>query len=385
MKFPFNPRAPAFNAQAIKDTIQRALSAAGLNTTSGPMRDVTETIRRALSPGATPATARAPAAPQAAPAPAPSAHEAPRAPEAPQAPEAPHAPPAAAPAGFTAHSFSNAAGSRAYKLFVPARLETLPPMLVMLHGCTQSADDFAAGTRKNQLAEAQGILVVYPEQAAGANVSKCWNWFQPQDQVRSGAEPGVIAGIVQEVAARHGADPRRIFVVGLSAGAAMAVILGQTHPELFAAVGAHSGLPYGSAHDIPSALAVMKGGRRVTVASPLAQVVPTIVFHGDHDHTVQHRNGSLIVQQAIDAFAAKAAAPLEATTDRGTSPGGRSYSRTVHADAQGQACIESWTVHGAGHAWSGGSASGSYTDGAGPDASAEMLRFFLARPRGGAA
>ena len=263
-----------------------------------------------------------------------------------------------------------------------------PPLLVMLHGCTQSADDFAAGTRMNQLAQAHGFLVVYPEQTAGANVSKCWNWFQRQDQARSGAEPGVIAGIVQEVAARHGADPRRIFVAGLSAGAAMAVILGQTHPELFAAVGAHSGLPYGSAHDIPSALAAMKGGRHAAAGSPLAQAVPTIVFHGDRDHTVQHSNGSLIVRQVIDAFAATAAtaaSPLEATTDRGTSAGGRGYSRTVHADAQGQACVESWTLHGAGHAWSGGSASGTYTDSAGPDASAEMLRFFLALQRGGSA
>ena len=360
MKFPFNPRAPSFNAQAIKDSIQRALTAAGLDTRSGLMREVTETIRRALSPGAAPDTVQAPPAPQ-----------------------APAARPAPSPGGFTSHSFTshnftNAAGTRAYKLYVPAMLEGSPPMLVMLHGCTQSADDFAAGTRMNTLADAHGFLVVYPEQAQGANVSKCWNWFQPQDQARGGAEPGLIAGIVQEVAARHGADPRRIFVAGLSAGAAMAVILGQTHPEVFAAVGAHSGLPYGSAHDIPSALAAMKGGRGAVAGSALAEAVPTIVFHGDRDHTVQHSNGSLIVQQAIAAYADKGAGPMEATTDRGTSPDGRGYSRTVHADAQGQARIESWTLHGAGHAWSGGSASGSYTDGTGPDASAEMLRFFLA-------
>ena len=355
MKFPFNPRAPTFNVQAIKATIQRALCAAGLDTRTGPMREVTETIRRALSPGAAPDTVYAPPAPQ-----------------------APAARPAPPPGGFTSHSYTNAAGTRAYKLYAPTMLEGSPPMLVMLHGCTQSADDFAAGTRMNTLADAHGFLVVYPEQAAGANVSKCWNWFQTQDQARGGTEPGLIAGIVQEVAARHGADPRRIFVAGLSAGAAMAVILGQTHPDVFAAVGAHSGLPYGSAHDIPSALAAMNGGRGAAAASKLAQAVPTIVFHGDRDHTVQQSNGSLIAQQAIAAYDDKGADLLETMTDPGTSPGGRSYSRTVHADPQGRACVESWTLHGAGHAWSGGSASGSYTDGTGPDASAEMLRFFLA-------
>ena len=207
--------------------------------------------------------------------------------------------------------------------------------------------------------------------------------------MRDSGKPSLIAGIVRDVAARHGVDTRRIFVAGLSAGAAMAVILGETYPELFAAVGAHSGLPYRSAHDIPSAMAAMKGGRSgiasvraarrpdATTRSKIAQAVPTIVFHGDRDHTVQ---------QAKNAHsAAEAGMAMRDSIARGTSPGGRNFSRTVHADAVGQPCVECWTVNGAGHAWAGGSASGSYTDPSGPDASAEMVRFFLSLPRAGSA
>ena len=270
-------------------------------------------------------------------------------------------------------------------------------LIVMLHGCTQSADDFAAGTQMNRLADEHGFLVVYPEQAAHANASRCWNWFRPQDQVRDAGEPSILAGIVREVAHAHGADPRRIFVAGLSAGAAMAVVLGETYPELFAAVGVHSGLPFGSAHDIPSAMAAMKGGRSGMPGSKrmpggaggtrrtAVQPVPVIVFHGDRDHTVQPTNGDTIVRQAQEAHAREAGHSMQVTTHAGVASGGRRFSREVHTDAEGQVRIESWTLHGAGHAWSGGHASGSYTDHAGPDASAEMLRFFSVLPRCGSA
>jgi poly(hydroxyalkanoate) depolymerase family esterase len=358
-----------FDASAIQATIQRALAAAGLDTTSGALHGVTQTLRRALGgevaqPGSQAAAAMAPGT-------------------------------------FERHEFSNRAGTRTYKLYEPPRLSPRAgprAMVVMLHGCTQSADDFAAGTRMNRLADEQGFLVVYPEQASSANPSRCWNWFNAEDQARGGGEPSLIAGIASEVAARHGVDPRRIFVAGLSAGAAMAVILGQTYPDLFAAVGAHSGLPYGSAHDLPSAMAAMKGGRSgiagvqglplpaTAGSSKAAQAVPTIVFHGDRDHTVQHSNGAAIAQQAAAAYRTAAGDsadhwPWHTQTLQGTAPGGRRYSRSVQSDASGQPLIESWTLHGAGHAWSGGDASGSYTDGSGPDASAEMLRFFLALPR----
>ncbi|HYN61866.1 MAG TPA: PHB depolymerase family esterase [Rubrivivax sp.] len=398
MKNPFNARAPAFDADAINATIQRALASAGIDTTAGPMHDVTETIRRALAAGrlaeAAPSfdsesvidvTARV----------VPAGEDA----DAAWGREPSNSEAQQAPGSFEAHEFSNHAGSRGYKVYLPAAKSDAPrAMIVMLHGCTQSADDFAAGTQMNRLADEHGFLVVYPEQAAHANASKCWNWFKPQDQLRGAGEPSLIAGIVSEVARRHAADPHRIFVAGLSAGAAMAVVLGETYPELFAGVGAHSGLPYGSAHDIPSALVAMKGGRSGmpglkcvpgvagTPRRKAVQAVPVIVFHGDRDHTVQQTNGAHIVQQARDAHGARAGdAGLRVSTQAGVTSGGRRYSRTVHVDTEGQARIESWILHGAGHAWSGGHASGSFTDGTGPDASAELVRFFIALPRAGCA
>jgi poly(hydroxyalkanoate) depolymerase family esterase len=390
-----NHRPPSFDVDRITDTIQRALASAGLDTTSGPMASVTQTIRQALSAHGPSHSGQAAVAPDgvidatARVVDAPAGHgDVPR--------QQPAIIDADAAGTFEAHEFSNAIGSLAYKLYVPRCVDEKPPLVVMLHGCTQSADDFAAGTRMNRLAEEHGFLVAYPEQAAHANVSKCWNWFRTQDQGRDAGEPALIAGIVGEVAARHDVDSRRIFVVGLSAGAAMAVVLGQAYPEVFAGVGAHSGLPYASAHDIPSAMAAMKGGRgRARAGRPSPgfagshasrQAVPIIVFHGDRDHTVQHDNGVQIVNQASDAFReARDGTPLQSSTLRERSPAGRSYSRTVHTDQDGTAMIESWTIHGAGHAWSGGHASGTYTDGSGPDASAEMIRFFLALPRAGSA
>ena len=321
MKNPFNARAPTFDADAINETIQRALASAGLDTKAGPMHGVTEIIRRALAAGR-PAEANPrfddesviDVAARVVPAGEDTNAAWDREPSIGEARQRP--------GSFETHEFSNDAGSRTYKLYVPAGESDAPrAMIVMLHGCTQSADDFAAGTQMNRLADEHGFMVVYPEQAAHANASKCWNWFKPQDQLRGAGEPALIAGLVREVARRHGADPRRIFVAGLSAGAAMAVVLGETYPELFAGVGAHSGLPYGSAHDIPSALAAMKGGRSGmpglknvpgaagTPRRKAVQAVPVIVFHGDRDSTVRPKNGAHIVQQARDAHGAQGATP----------------------------------------------------------------------------
>ncbi|MCV2355995.1 PHB depolymerase family esterase [Paucibacter sp. B2R-40] len=383
MKNLFSARTKAFNADAINATIERALTSAGLNTAIGPMRHVTETIRCALAAGRTSDSHSAAAVDVDAAVDAKLDRGRLRKPASSKQ--------ALKPGSFETHQFSNAAGSRAYKVYSPKAASATPrAMVVMLHGCTQTVDDFAAGTQMNRLADIHGFLVLYPEQAAQANASKCWNWFQPQDQLRGDGEPSLIAGIAREVADKHGADPQRIFVAGLSAGAAMAVVLGETYPELFAGVGAHSGLPYGSAHDIPSALLAMKGGRSgiaglrnfgqtaVSQGRSATQAVPTIVFHGDRDHTVQQSNSKLIVQQARDAYGSGPSQDaLHVGTRFGVAEGGRRFSREIHTDALGQARIESWTLHGGGHAWSGGHPSGSYTDGAGPDASAEMVRFFL--------
>jgi poly(hydroxyalkanoate) depolymerase family esterase len=291
-------------------------------------------------------------------------------------PGAPAAPAARASAAesFTTGQYRNECGGREYKLFEPARDGGALPLVVMLHGCTQDPDDFARGTRMNALARAQGFLVLYPAQSQRGNAQRCWNWFKHNHQARGKGEPAILAGMVRDVVARHGVDPHRVYVAGLSAGGAMAAILGDAYPDLFAAVGVHSGLPTGSATDVTSAFAAMRGdggaGRRV--ARPGA-TPPTIVFQGDADATVNVVNGERVI----------AAGGLQARADaqRGSSAMGVPYTRRLWVDGHGLERGEQWTLHGVGHAWSGGDLSGSYTDPRGPDASAEMLRFFLAHPR----
>jgi poly(hydroxyalkanoate) depolymerase family esterase len=281
-----------------------------------------------------------------------------------------------APGQFIAGSFGNHAGTRAYKLYVPtAHAGRALPLVVMLHGCKQNPDDFAAGTRMNALAESQPCLVLYPAQARQANQAGCWHWFRREDQMRDHGEPSIIAGMTRQVMQRYGIDPRQVCVAGLSAGGAMAAVLGVTYPELYAAVGIHSGLACGSAKDLPSALAAMHGiapaGQAVTSMPP----VPTIVFHGDRDRTVHPRNGEQVVQGSVAAGQTGGKVQVE----RGRVAGGHGYTRSIHHDAGGRAVLESWVVHGGGHAWFGGSAEGSYVDPKGPAASDAMLRFFLAR------
>ena len=283
---------------------------------------------------------------------------------------------------FLDSSFTSAAGTRAYKVYVPASHSAAPgvrmPLVVMLHGCTQSPDDFAAGTRMNALADEHGFVVAYPAQSAGANGSRCWNWFRSQDQYRDRGEPSIVAGIAREVASRYEVDERRIFVAGMSAGAAMAVVLGATYPELFAAVGAHSGLAYRAAHDIPSAFAAMRDGASRAGGNSAGSPVPTIVFHGDADRTVQAGNGAAIIEQVVGSRADRSS--LRTDVQSGIAAGGTRYLRNTYADAADRVVAEQWVLHGVGHAWSGGSAAGSYTDARGPDASAEMIRFFLSQP-----
>ena len=282
---------------------------------------------------------------------------------------------------WTAGELENAAGRRAYKLYVPSKYagQSLP-LIVMLHGCKQSPDDFAAGTQMNIQAEEHGCVVLYPAQSNSANPSRCWNWFRREDQVRDAGEPSLIADMTREVVRQYGADPANVFVAGLSAGGAMAAVMGVTYPDLYAAVGIHSGLAFGSAHDLPSALAAMKGlsvsmGRRGDTAPPV-HATPTIVFHGDRDRTVHPRNGIDAIVNSAHWEGGQGGA-VEA--EQGQAPGGHSYTRTVHRDAAGQLLLEHWLVHGGGHTWFGGSRAGSYSDPRGPDASAEMVRFFLQR------
>ncbi|WP_240317647.1 alpha/beta hydrolase family esterase [Janthinobacterium lividum] len=291
---------------------------------------------------------------------------------------APGTTPAEVPAGaqFIDGVYRNHAGTRSYKLYIPSSYHgQAMPLIVMLHGCTQNPDDFAAGTQMNALAEEKECFVVYPAQTQGANSSRCWNWFNAIDQQRDQGEPSLIAGIARQVIDDYPVNEREVFVAGLSAGGAMAVIVGTLYPDLFAAVGVHSGLPFASAQDLPSALAAMKGG-----AMPNAQRkapaggVPIIVFHGDRDTTVNPRNGDELIAQGVRSQAGGKAA--KAASIDGSVPNGHRYTRTTHSQADGSPLGEHWVIHGAGHAWSGGSNNGSYTDGKGPDASREMLRFF---------
>jgi poly(hydroxyalkanoate) depolymerase family esterase len=273
---------------------------------------------------------------------------------------------------FIEGTFSNAAGSRTYKLFIPSRSQGQPlPLVVMLHGCTQSPDDFAAGTRMNFLADEQNCFVVYPEQPSGANQAKCWNWFRTGDQQRGGGEPSLIEGITCQIMRDYSIDPKRIYVGGLSAGGAAAAIMGAAYPDLYAAVGIHSGLACGAASDLPSAFVAMRQGGGAEAIADDGSPLPTIVFHGDRDTTVHPNNGDRILQQSANATSPTA------KVLRGRVPRGHAYTRTILTDASGRGISEHWNIHGAGHAWSGGSPAGSYTDPRGPDATREMLRFFL--------
>jgi poly(hydroxyalkanoate) depolymerase family esterase len=240
----------------------------------------------------------------------------------------------------------------------------------MLHGGTQDTDDFAAATRMNVLAEEYGLIVAYPSQSKVANPSLCWNWFNPEHQMRGVGEPSIIAGITNEIVAEYDIDPHRVFVAGLSAGGAMAAVMGATYPEVYAAIGVHSGLPYRSATDVASAFAAMRGDpglhpRRRGKARRAADNRPrlrTIIFHGDADRIVHPSNATKLIE---------AQATLSETVERAMarSSASRAYTRTVTRDKTGFAVREQWLIHGSGHTWSGGSLDGTYTDPSGPDAS----------------
>jgi len=283
------------------------------------------------------------------------------------------------PGQFVSGSYANQAGSRPYKLYIPTSYaEQRLPLVVMLHGCTQTADAFANGTRMNALAEERQCFVLYPEQTHAANRSRCWNWFKRGDQSRGQGEPAILAGMTLEVTRRYRIDQSKVYVAGLSAGGAMAAVMGTAYPDIYAAVGVHSGLASGSAHDLLSALAVMRGIRAPMSGDHSGSkrrepAMPTIVFHGDRDRTVHPRNGEHLVSRSLGQNGASGA---DASTERAQVPGGHAYTRTMYRDSTGRAILEYWRVHGGGHAWFGGSLRGSYTDPRGPDASGEMIRFF---------
>jgi poly(hydroxyalkanoate) depolymerase family esterase len=299
--------------------------------------------------------------------------------------------PLVVPAGgkFVERSYAGPAGGLSYKLYIPSGYNgrEAVPLVVMLHGCTQSPDDFAAGTSMNELAEAHTFLVAYPAQAQNANMQKCWNWFKVSEQQRGSGEPAIIAGITRQVVEEYSVADDRVYVAGMSAGGAMAAIMGATYPDLYAAVGVHSGLAPGAAQDLASAFSAMQDGAasntpRDVCISGSAIGVPLIVFHGDRDATVHPRNAEQLLAYYRTAdttpggrnTANEPVPPV--TVQKGQVPDGYAYTRATQRDVEGYPIMEQWMVHGLGHAWSGGSSAGSYTDPKGPDASAEMVRFF---------
>ncbi|WP_409568115.1 alpha/beta hydrolase family esterase [Methylobacterium sp. E-066] len=291
---------------------------------------------------------------------------------APAKPSAPRKP--ARESRFVALSHTEPAGSRDYKLFIPGNPAEPAPLIVMLHGCMQNPDDFAAGTGMNVLAEREGFFVVYPGQSRHAHVQRCWNWYEPRDQRRESGEAAIIAGLTRAVMADHPIDPARVYIAGMSAGGAAALNIARAYPDLYAAVGVHSGLAAGCARDIGSALMAMQvgapglGTAPSFGASPTGQRIPTIVFHGEDDGTVSVRNADQVLAQANVAGLTPGSETFE---DRG-----HPFTRTRYRDETGRVVVEDWRVRGAGHAWSGGRPEGSYTDADGPDASRAMLDFF---------
>ena len=267
-------------------------------------------------------------------------------------------------ARFETSSFTCGAGTRTFRTYVPSTAgEGITGLVLMLHGCTQTPEDFAVGTGMNALAETHRLIIVYPRQSRGDNAQSCWNWFSKGDQRRDAGEPAILAGMTKQVAAEYAVPAGRIFAAGLSAGGAMAAILGETYPDVFSAIGIHSGLPYASAKDVPSAFAAMAGNGQVDHAR---NRTPTFVIHGTADATVHPSNGAAIARTQ------KGVSDLETQE----TVNGREVTIRTSQGVDGPA-LEYWSVDGLGHAWSGGSTRGSYTDAHGPDASREMIRFFV--------
>jgi poly(hydroxyalkanoate) depolymerase family esterase len=285
---------------------------------------------------------------------------------------------------FLSRQIETADGPRSYKVYLPSGYDKSrpAPLVVVLHGCTQDPDDIARGTRFNAVAEEKGLLVAYPEQEQKHNGLKCWNWFDSAHQRRDRGEPALVAAIAQKVMNDYSVDARRVFIAGVSAGGAMALITAYAYPELFAAAGIHSGIAYGSATSIANALTAMhSGGDPAVLGDAVAKGMgsarhfPAIVFQGKADKSVNFVNADQIVSQLSQLFEPPLAQVAETTGE----VGGYHYVRRVRGS--GNPCVEEWLVAELGHAWSGGSKDGTYTDPNGPDATREMVRFFLEHPR----
>ncbi|PIV73379.1 MAG: esterase [Rhodobacteraceae bacterium CG17_big_fil_post_rev_8_21_14_2_50_65_11] len=278
-------------------------------------------------------------------------------------------------ARYLTRKHRSAAGSRGYRLYLPASRPARPRgLILMLHGCDQTPDDFAIGTHMNALAEKHGLALAYPAQTRRQNRGACWNWFKPRNQVRGTGEPAILAALTRKLMREFGLGRDHVFVAGLSAGGAMATILADLYPDVFAAAGVHSGLARGAAWNTLSAMSAMrKGGAPKGLVALLphqAGSVRRIIFQGESDRTVHPLNAGYLVAAEMG----EDVAPTK--VGKGTVRG-RDYSRSLFTSPEGKVLVELWMIEGTGHAWSGGRAGGAYTDTKGPDASAQMVRFFL--------
>jgi poly(hydroxyalkanoate) depolymerase family esterase len=287
---------------------------------------------------------------------------------------------------FLWRDITTSSGARRYKVFVPSTYDgsRALPLVVMLHGCTQDPEDVARGTRLNSVAESKSVIVVYPEQADAFNPKKCWNWYDAAHQKRDAGEPDIIAGITREVMKTYKVDPNRVYIGGLSAGAAMASIVAFAYPDVFAAAAFHSGIPYGAATNVMEGLAAMQGAKKdadslAAKAKALmggrTRTIPSIIFQGKSDHVVNVANAD---QLALQMTALAESMPSSKGTDNPGIAADYHYTRSVRANG----VVEVWTIDELGHAWSGGSKEGTFTDEHGPNAAAEMMRFFLEHPMG---
>jgi poly(hydroxyalkanoate) depolymerase family esterase len=298
---------------------------------------------------------------------------------------------------FVDRSYENGAGKRNYRLYIPSGYTGQSvPLVVMLHGCVQTAEDLARGSRMNDYAEAHTLLVAYPKQTLGPNRLNCWSWFNPEDQQRDQGEPSIIAGITKQIMSEYAVDPGRVYVAGISAGGAMAVVLGAAYPDLYAAIGVHSGVEYAAANNLLSAMKASRLGGpdpgrklqwpRALPAQP-RRFVPLILFHGDRDRVANRINADQVVMQwalaqgvALSRTGTAHAGGLPTRVIRDRVPGGRAYTRTTYHDPAGRDIMEKWIIHEAGHAWAGGDGQVMFMDPLGPNASFEMVRFFLEHP-----
>jgi poly(hydroxyalkanoate) depolymerase family esterase len=288
--------------------------------------------------------------------------------------------------GLSSGSYTNSFGTLSYELYVPSTYKagTPTPLVVALHGCTETADVYRQLSGWDTLAEAKGFIVLFPQQSWSRNSLSCWNWFQQANMQRGSGEPAIIAGMVSSVEQKYAVDPHRVYVAGFSAGGAMANVMGATYPDVFAAVGVGSGCEYNGLPCVgwQGPDPAQTGLQAYQAMGAQARVMPAIVFQGDADTTVVPANAPLIVRewQVTDNYVAGGIPTAPTRTTNATSAGGQSYTVNTYGDGRGKELIEYWLVHGMGHAWSGGSSSQLYADSSGPNETAAMYAFFSSHP-----